>query len=68
MSIVQITKGEEVRYLDPKESGRFLNTETNEVVLKVGLSSVPVEISEDSANFWVSQLQGLDDDVLVEIK
>ena len=65
--VVQVTKGEKVRFLDPGRIRRLLNTETNEVVLKVELSPAPVAMEEGGANFWALQLQGFDDHQ-VEVK
>ena len=58
--VVQVTKGEEVRFLDPEQTGRFLNTETYEVVLSVGLSPAPVAMEKERADFWALQILGLD--------
>lgn len=64
--VVQVTEGEEVWFLHPEKTGRYLN-ETDEVVLRVGRSPVPVAMEEGSANFWAPQLQGIDG-VKVEVK
>lgn len=66
-SVVQVTIGEEVRFLDPERTVRFLDTETHDVVLRVGLATAPVGMEEGSANFWAMQLRG-DDGAKVEIK